>query len=256
MLTNKCAVVTGGTAGIGLGIARVLLDHGASVMVAGRSLDRGKAALADLDADERAHFIQTDVRHRAQVERMIHSAVDAFGQVDVLVNNAGGVHPARPFTAMPDDDEFEAHFRWNFWPSVWAARSVLEHMLPRGWGRIVNITSVGGMVGFPLAAPYVAAKHAVNGFTKSLALEVGPRGVTVNAVAPGYVETDLANGFFPSVAQAMGIEHTALVAQLTSGLGRAVRPEEVGAIVAMVASDLGGAINGAVLAADGGYTAV
>ena len=252
-MQGKIAAITGGTAGIGLGIARAFLDEGASVALMARGEARARRALEELDAGERCVFIAGDATVQADVEGFVDATAERFGRIDVLVNNAGGAGDLQPLVQL-SDEAFDLAMKWNVYSTFWATRRVLEPMLAQGSGRIINISSVEGKIGKPVFTAYTAAKHAVNGLTKSLAREVGEAGVTVNAICPGLVITDIIKDNGPATAEAMGLtfeEMVDLFAQ-ESAVKRPNTVEEVAAVAVLLASDAGAGITGAALSVDGG----
>ncbi len=252
-LQEMVAAITGGTAGIGLGIARAFLAEGASVALMARNAEKGERALEVLDADDKAVFIQGDAMVQADVEGFIDRTTAEVGPVDILVNNAGGAGDLQPLMEL-SNETFDEAMKWNVYSTFWASKRVLPHMLERSWGRIINISSVEGKVGKPVLTAYTAAKHAVNGMTKSLAQEVGASGVTVNAICPGLIITDIVRDNGPSTAEAMGMTFEEMVDMFAqeSAIKRPNTVEEVAAMAVLLASDAGGGITGALLNVDGG----
>ncbi|NIL78030.1 MULTISPECIES: SDR family NAD(P)-dependent oxidoreductase [Rhodococcus] len=252
-LQDKVVAITGGTQGIGRGIAAAALAEGATVSLNGRSKEKGDKALADFGVGERAAFFAGDVTSQADVEDFIEQTVATFGRIDVLVNNAGGARDLQP-TAQLSDEEWTLVMNWNLNSNFWATRRALQHMLPRKYGRIINISSVEGKHGKPVFTAYVAAKHAINGMTKSIAREVGTEGITVNSICPGLVITDIIKNNGPDTAKAMGLTFDEMVAMFAeeSSIKRPNTVEEVAAMAMLLASDAGAGITGAILSVDGG----
>ncbi|MBY6411591.1 SDR family oxidoreductase [Rhodococcus sp. BP-252] len=252
-LQDKVVAITGGTQGIGRGIAAAALAEGATVSLNGRSKEKGDKALADFGVGERAAFFAGDVTSQADVEDFIEQTVATFGRIDVLVNNAGGARDLQP-TAQLSDEEWTLVMNWNLNSNFWATRRALQHMLPRKYGRIINISSVEGKHGKPVFTAYVAAKHAINGMTKSIAREVGIEGITVNSICPGLVITDIIKNNGPDTAKAMGLTFDEMVAMFAeeSSIKRPNTVEEVAAMAMLLASDAGAGITGAILSVDGG----
>lgn len=252
-LEGRVAAVTGGTAGIGRGIAEAFLAEGAQVALMARNRDKAERVLAELDVGDRAVFIAGDAMVQAEVEGFIDQAVEHFGRLDVLVNNAGGAGDLQPLVDL-SDEAFDLAIKWNLYSTFWATRQVLPGMLERGFGRIINISSVEGKIGKPVFTAYTAAKHAVNGLTKSLAQEVSAQGVTVNAICPGLVITDIVKDNGPATAEAMGLSFDEMVDLFAqeSAIKRPNTVEEVAAVAVLLASDAGGGITGATPSVDGG----
>jgi 3-hydroxybutyrate dehydrogenase len=256
-LNDKVAVVTGGTAGIGKGIAAAFVAEGASVVVNGRNPEAGEKTLAELDAGDRAAFIAGDVRRLEDVEAVIAGTVERYGRIDVLVNNAGGANGLGPAIWELPDEVWDDTITWNLSSTFWATRAALRHMVPQKSGRIINISSVEGKHGKAVLAPYVAAKHAINGFTKSVAREVGTMGITVNSICPGLVITDVIMRSGPQTAEGMGLTLEGLIDLFAaeSAIKRPNTVEEVAAVATLLASDAAAGITGVTWSVDGGTAA-
>ena len=253
-LENKVAAITGGTRGIGRAIAEAFLGEGARVAINGRSVQKGRAALAEMNAGERVQFVAGDVRRQTDVERFIAEVIERFGRVDILINNAGGSGGFAPVAELGDDAWQEA-LNWNLNSTFWATRAALRDMVTREWGRIINISSVeGSRASKSSVAHYITSKHAVNGFTKAVAFEYGPLGITCNAILPGAVETDLMKTAGPAAAEAAGISYQAFLDGYAqeAAIKRLNTVEEVAAMALLLASDVGGGITGALLDVNGG----
>jgi 3-hydroxybutyrate dehydrogenase len=252
-LDGRVAAITGGTAGIGRGIAEAFLAEGASVALNGRNKEKGDRVLAELDAGDRAIFIAGDVMNGDEIDGFIDQTREHFGHLDILVNNAGGAAVLLPTVDMPFDD-WEMTIRWNLHSTFIATKRALPGMVGQGWGRIINISSVEGKVGKPVLTAYVAAKHGIIGLTKGVAREVGTTGVTVNAICPGLVITDIIKENGPRTAEAMGITFDDMVDLFSqeSAIKRPNTVEEIANAAVMLASDLGGGITGAAISVDGG----
>lgn len=251
--TDKIAVVTGASRGIGRSIAERLLSEGASVVISGRNKEKGQQALDEMNAGDRAMFIQGDATSREDVESTVDAAVERYGRLDILVNNAGGGDGFAPL-ADTSDEVMHAVLDLNFWSMFWATRRALATMVPQASGRIVNISSLEGKVGRPVIGPYVAAKHAINGITKSLAREVGELGITVNAVCPGLVLTDVILDSGRRTAEAAGVTFEDFVGSFAkeSAMNRVTEAVEVAALVAFLASDEASGITGTLMSVDCG----
>lgn len=237
-LTGKVALVTGSTRGIGRAIAETLVACGARVAVVGRDL-----AVAERVAEELgdARGFACDVGDPASVTMLVQAVEDAFGSLDILVNNAG-ITKDNLMARMKDDD-WDAVMATNLRSAFVATRAAQRGMMKRRWGRIINITSVVGLVGNKGQANYAASKAGLIGFTKAAAKELSSRNILVNAVAPGYIQTDM-------TARLGDEAREALSAQIP--LGRLGTPGDVAGAVAFLASDLASYITGQVLVVDGG----
>ncbi len=258
-LSGKNAIVTGSTSGIGLGIAEALADAGCNVMINGL---RNPALIEEACSRlrERAGiesiYSSADMTKPDQIVEMVEDAEDRFGQVDIMVNNAGIQHVA-PIDEFPVE-KWDAILAINLSSSFHTMRAVLPAMKKRGWGRIVNIASAHALVASPYKAAYVAAKHGIAGLTKTAALEVAEEGITVNAIAPGYVLTPLVEKQIPDTAEARGmtedevIRDVILEAQPTK---KFVTVEDVAALAVYLCGDNAASINGTMLPIEGGWTA-
>ncbi len=252
-LQDRVACVTGGTRGIGRGIVEAFLAEGARVVLNGRSEDKGQEALAEMGAGDRAHFVAGDVMDQAVCESLVDATVAHFGRIDILVANAGGATDLAPVAQLTDEAMQQA-LAWNLWHTFWTIRRALHHMVPQGSGRILTMSSVEGKVGKPGFATYVAAKHAVNGLTKSVAQEVGTLGITVNALCPGAIETDIVRAEGPGAAAAMGLSYEGMLQVFAEGSAtkRLNDVEDVAAVAVLLASDAGAGITGSMISIDGG----
>jgi 3-hydroxybutyrate dehydrogenase/3-oxoacyl-[acyl-carrier protein] reductase len=252
-LTGRVATVTGGTRGIGRGIAEAFLAEGAQVVITGTNPDKGAQALREIDRPDDVHYVRADATVREDCERAIDETIERFGKVDILVNNAGGATNHAPVADLTDE-AFDAALKWNLWSTFWSSRKVVKPMIERGWGRIINISSVEGKVGKPGIAIYVTAKHAINGLTKAMAQELGTTGVTVNALCPGAIETDVMKAEGPGAAEAMGITYEQLIDQFAqeAATKRIMEVEDVAAVAVLLATDAGGGITGSLISIDGG----
>jgi NAD(P)-dependent dehydrogenase (short-subunit alcohol dehydrogenase family) len=251
---GQIAVITGGTAGIGLACAKKLVEDGGTVVISGRNAERGRKAIAELAAGDRARYIPCDVTDPQQIDSLIEETIDEHRRVDVLINNAGGVtDDGRPVSEV-DEDALSRAFTLNVNSAFWACRVVLRHMLPRGYGRIINMSSIAGKTGAAGLVGYTTAKHALIGYTKTLAKEVTTRGVTANAICPGITDTEMIPRELRGAIETAGADFNQAAAHYTGDLGRMVEPTEVAALVAVLASPQGGAISGAAISIDGGFT--
>ena len=252
-LKGKTAAITGGTAGIGRGIAEAFLAEGANVALMARNSEKGAKVVAEMDVGERALFIAGDVMEQDQVEGFIDQTVQHFGAIDILVNNAGGAGDLAPLVDLTDE-AFDMAMKWNIYATFWATRRALKPMIAQQWGRVINISSTEGKMGKPTFAPYTIAKHGINGMTKAVAQEVGTSGVTVNAICPGLIMTDLILDSGPATAAGMGMTFDEMIDMFSqeSALKRPGKVEEVAAMAVLLASEAGAGITGATLSVDGG----
>ena len=259
MLKGKTALVTGSTSGIGLGIATRLAAEGANIVLNGfgdvSQIERLKKELTGKSGIA-VTYDPADMTKPAEIAAMLAKAIAQFGAVDVLVNNAGIQHVA-PVDEFPLD-KWDAIIAINLSSSFHTVRAALPAMKKKGWGRIINIASAHALVASPFKAAYVAAKHGIAGFTKTVALEVAQQGITVNAICPGYVLTPLVEKQIPDQAKARGISEeevkrdVLLAAQPTK---RFVGVGEVAGLAAYLCGEEAASITGAVLSIDGGWTA-
>lgn len=254
-LAGRVAAITGGTQGIGLGIAQAFVDEGATVVLMGRNPENGAAAVAKLGPN--ASFFAGDVKSQESIEAFIDDVVAKNGKIDILVNNAGG---ADGLGARLDSLSNEVWFDtmdWNLSSTFFGMRKALQYMLPNKHGRIINISSVEGKHGKGIVTPYVVAKHAINGLTKAVAKEYGTDGITVNAICPGLVVTEIVKRTGPETAAGMGLTLDGLIELYTaeSAIKRANTVEEVAAVAVLLASDVASGITGVTYSVDGGTAA-
>jgi len=254
-LENRLAFITGGGRGIGRAIAFAFARDGASIAVAART-----RAQVDSVADEVASefgvetlAIECDVANAESVNRAFAHTTEQFGGgPDILVNNAG-IAETSAF-AKTDEAMWQRHLEVNLTGTFRCTRAALPAMLKNGWGRIINIASIAGKTGAPYISAYAASKHGVLGLTRSLALEVGANGITVNAICPGYVDTEMTSrGIENIVAKTGKSADDALEAlKRMSPQNRLVTVEEVAALASLLASEEGRGINGQAINVDGG----
>jgi NAD(P)-dependent dehydrogenase (short-subunit alcohol dehydrogenase family) len=242
------ALVTGGGRGIGLAVSKALSQAGATVTVLGRN----RATLDDAVASGAAHFVEVaDVADQASVKSAIAAAA-ARQPVDILIANAGAAESA-PF-GRSDTALFQRMMDVNFMGVVHAAQAVLPGMVERRSGRIVAVASTAGLKGYAYVSAYSAAKHAVIGLVRSLALETAKSGVTVNAVCPGFTETDLLEGSIDNIIRKTGRRREQAIAELSkhNPQGRLIAPSEVADAVLWLCGEGAGAITGQAIAVAGG----
>ncbi|PRW62366.1 SDR family NAD(P)-dependent oxidoreductase [Actinopolyspora mortivallis] len=254
-LHDKVAVVTGGTRGIGRGIVRRFRDEGAWVVFTGRDEVRGSQAEEELGADGQVRFVAADVRRRHEVEQAVDVAVERHGRLDVLVNNAGGAPSLRPVAEMEEATWHET-IAVNLHSVYYATRRALAYLVPQESGRIITVSSFAGKAGIPCFGAYAAAKHAVIGLMRSLAQEVGPRGITANCVCPGIVVTDLVHQLGADLGLQTGTSYEQILDSFLekTATGRTTTIEDVAALAVFLASDRGSGITGQALSVDGGMT--
>ncbi len=239
-MSRSLALITGGAKGIGLAIARRLAAEGTAIALIGREA----AALARIAKELGARFAVADVTDDAA----LRDAIASFGPCDILVNNAGAA-VSKPFAQHAASD-FQAMLAVNLLSAVTACQAVLPGMRARGFGRIVNIASTAGLKGYAYVTAYVAAKHALVGFTRALALETVKDGITVNAVCPGFTDTDMVARAVATIAASGGRSPQDARDKLVSGnpAGRLVRPEEVADAVAFLCRRDASAMTGQAIA--------
>ena len=244
-LEAKVALVTGAAQGIGEAIARRLADEGAAVVVADIQVERGQSVARELG--EHAAFLRLDVREPGDWDAALAATAERWGGLDVLVNNAGGGSGGAIDTETPEQHREVVELNLTgVWTGIKAAVPVLAS---RGGGSIVNISSIDGLAGVAGLSTYVATKFAVTGMTRSLALELGGRGIRVNSVHPGITETPLVQSIPPQIMQRLT---RAVERQPIARMGR---PEEVANAVLFFASDESSYCTGASLVVDGGHLA-
>jgi len=246
------AVVTGGGSGIGAAVARELLLRGARVTLMGRDLARLQAQRARLTELGPVAEQRCDVADEASVQASFAAAAVDFGAIDILVNNAGQAQTA-PFVTT-SLAEWQQMLQVNLTGTFLCTQQVVAGMAERGFGRIINVASTASLKGYAYVAAYCAAKHGVLGLTRALALEMAKKGVTVNAVCPGYTETEIVEQAVANIVAKTGRTAEAARQQLAAGnpQGRLVQPEEVAHTVAWLASRGASAMTGQAIAVCGG----
>lgn len=238
-LSGKCALVTGASGGIGAEVARALHQAGATVGLSGTRVEPLEALAAELG--ERTHVLPANLSDAASVEALPKAAIDAMGSLDILVNNAGITRDG--LMMRMSDEDWLSVIEVNLTSTFRLCRAVLRPMMKNRWGRIINITSVVAQAGNPGQGNYAAAKAGVAGMSRALAQEVGSRGITVNCVAPGLIET--------AMTAKLNDEQKAKIL-VSVPLGRMGLPAEVAAGVVYLASNEAGYVTGATLDINGG----
>jgi 3-hydroxybutyrate dehydrogenase len=258
-LKGKTALVTGSTSGIGLGLATAFAAEGCNIVLNGfgdaGEIEKIRAGLAK-DHGVTVTYSPADMMKGDEIAAMVADAEREFGSIDILCNNAGIQHVA-PIDEFPVD-KWNAIIAINLTSAFHTIRAALPKMKAKGWGRIINTASAHALVASPFKSAYVAAKHGIAGLTKTVALEVATKGITVNAICPGYVWTPLVEKQIPDTMKARGLtaeqvkNDVILAAQPTKQF---VTIEEVAALAVYLASDAAKSITGALLPMDGGWTA-
>jgi NAD(P)-dependent dehydrogenase (short-subunit alcohol dehydrogenase family) len=247
-MSQQVVLITGALTGIGRATAIAFAHEGARLVVSGRRDEAGQALAAELrDLGTEAEFVRADVRHEDDVRQLVDRTVARFGRLDVAVNNAGTEGQPGPVTEQ-SAETYAATFDTNVLGTLLSLKHELRIMLAQGHGNIINLSSVVGRVGVPGASVYTASKHAVEGLTKSAALEAAASGVRVNAVAPGPVETEMLSRFTGSPDKKAGF-----LAGIPAG--RAGTPDEIAQTILFLASDKAPYITGQSVAVDGGKLA-
>jgi 3-hydroxybutyrate dehydrogenase len=254
MFSGKSAIVTGSTSGIGLSIARKLAADGANVMLNGfgdtTEIENLRGEIAN-GHNVKVLYNPADMTKPKEIEDMVSQAESEFGNVDIVVNNAG-IQFVAPVEDFPVE-KWDAIIAINLSSAFHTTRAVVPVMKKKGWGRIVNIASAHALVASPFKSAYVSAKHGIAGLTKTVALEVAEHGITVNAVCPGYVEKQI-----PEQAKARGITEQQVISDVllaAQPTKKFVTVEELSDVVSFLCTDSAKSITGAMLPVDGGWTA-
>ena len=256
-LKGKIVLVTGGSRGIGRSIARAFAAHGSQVVLTGRTQATLESVAEEIHRlGGKALPLTCDVTHKEQVEALKDKVTSQLGPVQVLINNAG-IAPAAGFLEMADN-LWEEVLRVNLTGTYYCSKVFLPEMIASRWGRIINIASIVAKVAFSHTSAYTTSKHAVLGLTRALALEMARSGVTVNAICPGYVETDLTlnNAKLMAEKTGKGVEEALKLMKGSSPQQRLIAPAEVAELALMLASKSADGITGQAINIDGGAVMV
>ena len=251
-MSERVAIVTGGASGIGKAIAEALAHSGDQVVIADLNETEEKG-LADTIG---GYFVKADFSQRIDCKRLVDETLAHYGEVHILINNAGFQH-IDPIEVFPEDI-WDEMLRVMLTAPFLLTKYVWGTMKTRGWGRIVNISSIHGRVASPFKSAYITAKHGLIGLTRTAALEGGEHGITVNAICPAYVRTPLVENQIADQARTRGISIEDVVEQVMlepAAIKRLITPEEVAALVIYLCSEAAGAITGVDWAIDLGWTA-
>lgn len=254
-LQNRIALITGGGRGIGRAIALEFAREGADVAVAARTLEQVEAVASEVanQFSRKALPVVCDVANSASVSEMFASVIGSLGRSpDIMVNNAG-IAVSAPVTKT-DDELWHRHLAINLSGTFYCTRAALPGMIERGWGRVINVASIAGKTGGPYIAAYSASKHGVLGLTRSTALEVAAKGITVNAICPGYVDTEMTTRGIENITQKTKLSADEAMDSIKkmSPQNRIIEPGEVAALALLLASEEGRGINGQAINVDGG----
>lgn len=248
-MNHPVVLITGALTGIGRATAVAFAKEGARLVVSGRREEAGQTLAGELRAlGAEAEFLRADVRFETEVRSLIEQTIARFGRIDMAINNAGIEGQIAPIVDQSIDN-YETTFATNVLGTLLSIKYEMSAMLPQGAGSIVNLSSIAGQVGMAGASVYVASKHAVEGLTKTAALEGAAFGVRVNAVAPGPVATEMFERFVSSNGEAKARLLSTIPAK------RAASTEEIAQTIMFLASDKANYLTGQCLAVDGGYTA-
>lgn len=251
-MSKKIAIVTGAASGIGLAVAQSLAATGHQVVMADINQETGSR-----EADQIGGlFVRTDLSLRADCKKLVQAALDNFGRVDILVSNAGIQHVS-PIEDFPED-------KWDFMIALMLTAPFLltrycwPSMKENGWGRIIHINSVHGLIASPFKSAYVSAKHGVSGLTRTTALEGGPFGITVNSICPAYVRTPLVDGQIADQAKLHNLSPEEVIETImlkNAAVKRLIEPSEIGDLVLYLCAEKAACFTGSMLTMDCGWTA-
>ncbi len=251
-MSERVAIVTGASSGIGLAVSQSLAGDGVRVVMADINQEAGTREAEKVGG----LFVKADLSRRADCKKLVDAALEKFGRVDILVNNAGIQHVS-PVEEFPED-------KWDFMISLMLTAPFLltryawPSMKERGWGRIIHINSVHGLIASPFKSAYISAKHGLSGLTKTTALEGGPLGITVNSICPAYVRTPLVDNQIADQAKVHGLSETEVIEQImlkNAAVKRLIEPSEIGELVLYLCSEKAACFTGSCLTMDCGWTA-
>lgn len=250
MLSGKTALITGGGRGIGREIALTFARQGARIAVAARTAAQVEEVAAEIGND--AISLVCDVADPQSVNRMFEALRERLGDADILINNAGVAESAT--LANTTDELWQRHLAINLSGTFYCTRAAVPAMVKKGWGRVINIASIAAKTGAPYITAYSASKHGVLGLTRAIALEVATAGITVNAICPGYVDTEMVSRGVENITRKTGrtAEEALDSIRKMSPQNRLATAEEVAAVALLLASDAGRGINGQGINVDGG----
>lgn len=258
-LKGKTAIITGSTSGIGQGMARALAMAGCDIMLNGlgdpKQIEEDRATL-EKDTGVMVHYHNADMTRPEQIADLVETTAAKLGKVDIIINNAGIQHVAKVEEFPPE--KWDQIIAINLSSAFHLTRLAVPHMQKGKWGRIINLASAHALVASPYKSAYVAAKHGIAGFTKSVALELAEENITCNAICPGYVKTPLVEGQIEDTAKARGISEEDVIKDVILGAQptkQFTTIEQIGALCVFLCSDMGANITGSMLPVDGGWTA-
>jgi NAD(P)-dependent dehydrogenase (short-subunit alcohol dehydrogenase family) len=253
-MAGKVALITGGSSGIGRSAGVLFAREGAQVIIAARRIDEGEQTVQMIrEAGGDALFVRADVSQAAAVQALVHTCVERYGRLDYAVNNAGIEGSLVPLIDYSEDD-WDAIIAINL-KGVWLCmKAEIIQMQKNGGGAIVNISSVGGLIGFPRMGPYVATKHGIIGLTKTAALEYATANIRVNVICPGLIDTPMADRFVEGMHTA-GIDAEQIVLSLAP-LKRRGTPAEIAEAAVWLCSDAASYVTGHAMVVDGGFMTI